>query len=94
MRVECIKDFEAQRLRRPYKDEIFPVFGQIYTVRDIKSAIGGGDRKFYLLEEIINAPRQYNNAFGEPAFESTGFRPVTDISALTKLTKVRELEDA
>lgn len=30
----------------------------------------------------------------EPSFDLKHFRPVTDISALQKLTKVRELENA
>ena len=86
MKVVCIRGFLA-------RDEICPIVGQVYTVRDVTNYFG---IKAYRLHEIINKPKQYAEDFGECSFVASHFRPVTDISAFTKLTKVkeRELEDA
>lgn len=94
MRVQCITDFESHR--GGYKTEILPIKGEIYNIRGIVrryDAIG------YHLEEIVNTFRWYRDRrnasfFCEVSFDTKDFRPITDISSLVRLTKVRKLEDA
>lgn len=91
MRVECIIHFPR---RSNCPNENIPINGGIYTVRS-RRTVGGITG--YLLNEIINEPQIYSDSGGvalECGFDVKGFRPITDISALTKLTKVKELEDA
>ena len=88
MKVVCIDHLHNTF---QYPDEIMPVKGQIYTVRN---TLRLGDITGYYLVEIINKPKWYQHGFMELAYNVTHFRPVTDISALTELTKVKELEDA
>lgn len=92
MRVVCIKDFSQLSGLR---GETLPIVGNIYTVREVVHYYK--DRPAYRFMEIINSPRMYctsgGNVMDECCFATRNFRPVTDISALIKLTKVRELED-
>lgn len=87
MKVECINDDWSL----PLSFITYPVKGQIYHVRSIITREG---KRGYYLEEIVNEPGNWRDGFFEPAFAAESFRPITDISALTRLTKVRELEDA
>lgn len=93
MRYECITDMNDVKKNRRlvYGSEIFPVLHGVYTIRAIEYF---GSHKGYLLNEIVNEPRAYNGGRRELIFGAEHFRPITDISALTQLTKVRELEDA
>jgi hypothetical protein len=98
MRVICIRSFDDVRndRRMCYGDEILPEEGKIYHVRKIIPPEPRGIRQMnaYLLEEIVNVPRLYHpDTMREIMFGENRFRRITDISALTRLTKVRELED-
>lgn len=101
MRVECIKSFDEIRAWRinhskgTLAHEIYPEVGGIYTVRrvvDVELPFNQGFMKGYLLNEIRNEIALYYNGPNELCFMVEHFRPVTDISELQKLTKVRELE--
>lgn len=91
MRLECIDDDVYPSWRRLV--EIHPVKGRIYTLRESFDEEG---YTYIRLVEIVNKLMDYGEPYGmqEVAFNREKFRPVTDISALTKLTKVKELEDA
>jgi hypothetical protein len=89
MRVKCIKSFDVRG--RIYQ-EIIPLVGVTYTVRALMHYPQAGYG--YLLEEIRNEPHNYAEAFAETIFDTKHFRPVTDISIFTRLTKIRKLEDA
>lgn len=92
MKVECIRaDWP-----NAYKHHgcTTPTLGQILTVR-------WADEDSLRFEEIMNPddiPCHHHgtgtSSITEPSFDRRYFRPITDISALQKLTKVRELEDA
>jgi hypothetical protein len=94
MRVQCITDFESAR--GAYTTEILPIKGEIYNIRGI---IKREEATGYHLEEIVNTFRWYRDRrnasfFCEVSFDVRDFRPITDISSLVRLTKVRKLEDA
>lgn len=62
--------------------EKVPVKGNIYTVREVIERAGLVGLMF---EEIINSVHKYDDATGETAFDSRGFRelqPPMDISQL------------
>lgn len=68
--------------QRAFDDEIFPVKGPIYTVRDIEDTTTGTAIR---LEEIINKKYHYNDDYGETCFLMRRFRelqPPMDISML------------
>ena len=90
MKVECIRGFDELKQTQVYMGEIYPVVGMVYTVRNITTF---ADMTGYRFHEIINKLNLYRNGLDECSFHSAHFRRVTDISALTQLTKVRELED-
>lgn len=86
--------------RRPRTTpHIYPVKGEIYTVRAIHRNLDA-----VLLEEIINYPRYYSNVFGELHWFCDRFRPIVkigdqvckeiaeDIEWMEKEIKKRELE--
>lgn len=78
-KVVCIHDF------RPQPDEVHPVRGSVYTVRDC-FLLAFFDNLFAVrLEEIVNARMMYANGFDEVAFLSIRFRPLTDISVFTRM---------
>lgn len=93
MKVVCInntRSFDGGR-----GDEIHPTIGTIYTVRSHEVFQRSGESLYgYLLEEIRNPINHYIGGPREFFFQKKHFRPLTDISALQKLTKVRKLEDA
>jgi hypothetical protein len=70
------------------REENRPRKGEVYTVRTVEWANDVGSEAIRLVE-IVNIPRQYNNAFGELRFISKCFRPVvekkTDISIFTAM---------
>jgi len=65
--VELIND---KWKNQPY-DEVFPVKNKVYTVRAIEQESDGIG---LLLEEIVNPPSQYIDAYGEPTFRIERFR--------------------
>lgn len=81
-KVECIK-----RDRWTFfSGEIVPVFKGIYTIRAIDVDPEGTFLRFV---EIVNAPAEYDNGYGECSFWIRRFRPVverkTDISIFTAI---------
>lgn len=56
-----------------WPDEIYPVLGHVYTVRKVTFY---GEMVGLLLEEIVNEPHQYADAFGERTFSIHRFRPI------------------
>lgn len=85
MKVVCICDDWFT-----YAGIIYPTKGTVYTIRGKY-----GDKYFKMMGYWFVELRNQPNIDGiEPSFDVNCFRPVTDISALTKLTKVKELEDA
>ena len=79
--VECLCEFQPHG---PYYDEVLPKKGRIYTVRECLVAWGS---EVLRLLEIRNPVRAYPRDTGEPAFESSGFRPVVD----SRIAVFREL---
>jgi len=85
-----LKDGLAFSRRVP--GEIGPQPGVTYTIRDVvitTPSVG----VCFLLVEIINEKRQYNDGFAEVNFNCGSFVPLTDISDLEKLLVVKELEE-
>lgn len=74
-KVICISSFG----RRTTGPEIYPVVGDVYTIRDI-DVDPTLDDAFFRLDEIVNAPRNLHAngliLFGEKTFWSRRFRPV------------------
>lgn len=90
MKVICIRDNWHK-----HGDITYPVKGIIYTVRGTRKNRPPHEiRDGYLFEEIHNPVMDWLTGFEEASFDIHCFRPITDISALVELTKVRELEDA
>jgi hypothetical protein len=91
-RIECINDDGFPIL---YRFANYPVKGGIYTVRDFSDIDGD-----VLLNEIVNTISlcQHSGtgdiAMRECSFDQDRFRPLTDISVLEELLKVKEMEDA
>lgn len=89
-KVECIKAHDA----RLYFGCIIPTVGQFYHIRDVDPL---GEAGLHLVE-IINAEvfcvssDTGQRVFTEPSWFPENFRPVTDISALKALEKVKEPE--
>jgi hypothetical protein len=95
MKVVCIVDVSKSQFPRLGYYEIGPVYNQVYTVRKkLTYTIGNKKIYGYLLEEIVNIPQRYSQGVEEVNFATRMFRPITDISDLQKLTKVREKEDS
>lgn len=90
MKLECINATFSDRYHR--NKEIYPVKGQIYTLRHSFTEDG---TTYIQLNEIVNPHLKYHGYDGlcEMGFNLKRFRPITDISAFTKLTKVKELEE-
>lgn len=84
-RVICIDDDFHQRFPEDV-GTIFPVKGQIYTVRSVELTRYG---PAITLVEIINVDQLYEDGFGELNFLPRRFRPVverkTDISIFTRM---------
>lgn len=83
-KVVLVRDFDPDRRASAPSDGIaLPELGPVYTIREIGDFEGDVT---VLLEEIVNKPRFYLDAFEvmEQAFDATRFRPVverkTDIS--------------
>lgn len=94
-RVECIKEMPAV-IQGIWPLINYPSLGGKYTVRGIFDDEHCESQVWILLEEIRNIDVRWGpNASikREAAWPEFMFRPITDISALTQLTKVRELED-
>lgn len=94
--VVCINDIE---MGNRFIDEIKPVKGQIYTIRDIEIYVS---KTGLLLEEIINKPRNYLHPdtleveYKEAVYLSCRFRPLrkTSIDVFTAmLNKTPKLVD-
>lgn len=72
-KVVCIGGF----IRKPYKNEIFPTVGEVYTVRAFSTA---SHHKVIspaiLLREIINEPSNYEDGIKELPFKKSYFRPL------------------
>lgn len=71
----------------------FPVRGQIYTIRDIIMIDCG--LVGFLLKEITNTKREFDNGYLEPAFNSQMFRPIEYISDINYeiLEKFKPVEE-
>ena len=94
-RVVCIHDIGcAQGNEFPN----IPIKGSIYTVRGFVSPDVGNERTpGMLLEEVVNAPWEYNEGVFEPSFHPYHFRPVvqrkTDISVFKRMLDNVRTED-
>ena len=94
-RVVCIDDIGcAPGSEFPY----IPIKGSIYTVRGFVSPHVGYERTpGMLLEEVVNAPWEYNEGVVEPSFHPYHFRPVvqrkTDISVFKRMLDNVRTED-
>lgn len=93
MEVICIEDPSKYRTNFDMRNytEIYPVFGNKYTIREIVKSDFKGTPCFYL-EEIVNTPQLYET-FGvtrlvEISFGFEFFKPVTktNIDQLIELT--------
>lgn len=84
MKVECI-NIDRIRGTVPFYPGGILKLGAIYTVTGRATHTNGSP--------CYNLAETDNESF-RPHFYVERFRPLTDISALTILTKVRELEDA
>jgi hypothetical protein len=74
-KVVCVN---ARFERLGLRSEITPLEGRVYTIRAIDPSRGGPSVACLLLNEIINAPREYADGFRECAFRATRFRPVVN----------------
>lgn len=85
-KVVCIKN-GGWTSPKMFGDEIFPVFGKVYTVREIEPDFD--EYSWIRLEEIINRPHNYGDGMIEASYRSDRFRPIverkTDISVFTKM---------
>ena len=71
MKVVCVDDANPWSLR----GETIPRRGEIYTVRAINPWAQPAPPCIFL-EEIVNAPRDYQRGYGELAFLARRFRPL------------------
>jgi hypothetical protein len=60
--------------------EAYPVFGVLYTIRDIELGVDGSGDTFLNFHEIRNERYRYLGDYGEAAFFAGYFRPVVNIS--------------
>lgn len=76
-----------------YGDELIPVVGKVYALREIAPCSWSGIMSVYLAE-LVNPERRYilpngSAIEGEPGFDAKHFRPVqtrkTDISVFTAM---------
>lgn len=58
------------------EDEVFPLHGEVYTIRDIIPYADGICG--LLLCEIVNRPQEYDMGFLECTFLASRFRPIVD----------------
>lgn len=84
--VLCIKGRPKSWRLQGYGNEVWPVKGTVYTVRDIRTYPYDGVVAL-LLHELHNPPRPYNDGMQEFAFADDGFRPLSR-SALDQLLQV------
>jgi len=54
-----------------------PVYGVVYTIRSIETALDGSGDLFLTFEEIRNPPDLYEDGYGEVAWDSSQFRPLS-----------------
>lgn len=73
--------------------ETVPEFGKIYTVRGFDPYLDAGGSAGIFLEEIVNPPHQYRNAYGEASFCVTKFRPVIERKTEVGMAILREILD-
>lgn len=85
-KVVCIHDF------KPYPDEVHPVRGGVYTVRDCFPSAYFDGMYAVRLEEIVNARLTYAHGVDEVAFLSIRFRPLTDISVFTRMLEQQPVD--
>lgn len=82
-KVVCVKEQWV-----PFHQEVTPIVGRVYTVRDVVDTFGGLCFRF---TEIRNPAHQYTDDFTECCFLSTCFRPVkktkTDISIFQEIDR-------
>jgi len=101
MKVVCI----GKRPANVEADAVYPVVGEVYTIRELRDdAPRGRDGIVVLLMEISNThfigkTTPGGHAYLEPGFDPNGFRPVqtqkTDISIFeAMLTGAKEREPA
>ena len=80
---------------RSYSDEIFPIKGEIYTIREILSRRDGNTGLKF--EEIVNPKKHYIGGFVECNFNSLKFRKLDHqfgedvIAEIIKQVKEEEL---
>ena len=86
-RIICI-DAKPTRPRK-HMNEVFPVEGQIYTVREVNPAVrcATGVEPAVRLEEIVNPVNVYRNATEEMWFRAIRFAPIrtTNIDIFLKM---------
>ncbi|MHA6684469.1 hypothetical protein [Mesorhizobium sp. A556] len=85
-KVVCVKRIVAD----VWAGEILPLVGAVYTIREIAVSVTDGQESVGIrLKEVVNAPRQYSNAFAEALWPIQAFRPVqtrkSDISIFTAM---------
>jgi hypothetical protein len=72
-KVVCIKRGSWANEFGAAGDEVFPSFGEVYTIRRIE------DGRWLLLVEIVNRLREYGDGeLGEARFCASRFRPVVE----------------
>ncbi len=74
-KVVCIKKGEWNN---GWGCEIVPVYGGIYTIRQIRFREIETGCDGLLLNEIINSPMKYANGFHEASFAVHQFRPLQE----------------
>ncbi len=75
-----VGQFVTQKNDRSWGDtggDQAPVYGVVYTIRSIETALDGSDDLFLTFEEIRNPPGQYEDDYGEATWDASEFRPLS-----------------
>ena len=68
-KVICVDTLNITRLY----NEMFPVMGGTYTIREIINDPAGGSAKCVRLKEIVNQPAPYKTGVAECSFKASRF---------------------
>lgn len=79
-KVVCVK---RGRWIGGYRNEIDPVYGVVYTIREIETDSPHGTMLRFA--EIVNRKRRYSEGVSEARYWAIHFRPVVDISDLESI---------